>query len=327
MGSKIQKTITRLQGTIEEGQYYEAHQQLRTIASRYVKQENYSAAVDILFSGAQSLLKAGQGGSGGDLCLFLVDVYKNAELKPDAGTKEKLLTLLRLFSPDEPSRKRFIADMIAWSSAFGEFPAGDPELHHVVGTLYSEDNNVYDAERHLTLGTKDSPEHLIRLEYDWYSEDDSHTAALYAARAVFPYLLIGNVRDATRSLQLFTSRLRETNGSLSVQEVGSGSVEAKLYPSLPLLNFLSLLLLAVQRGSADLYRQLMNHYATYLQETSSWGESLELVGEMYFGVPVRRQTNPLMDMMGSLFGGAGGPAAPPTKSRKIQAAPPAADLD
>jgi hypothetical protein len=72
---------------IEEGQFYEAHQQLRVVASRYVKQENYDAAIDILYSGAQSLLKAGQGGSGGDLCLFLIDVYKSAELKPDVSNK------------------------------------------------------------------------------------------------------------------------------------------------------------------------------------------------------------------------------------------------
>lgn len=25
-----------------------------------------------------------------------------------------------------------------WSSKFGEYPAGDPELHHVIGTLYAE---------------------------------------------------------------------------------------------------------------------------------------------------------------------------------------------
>ncbi len=25
-----------------------------------------------------------------------------------------------------------------WSSKYGEFPAGDPEIHHVVGTLYAE---------------------------------------------------------------------------------------------------------------------------------------------------------------------------------------------
>ncbi|KAK5143235.1 hypothetical protein LTR04_001948 [Oleoguttula sp. CCFEE 6159] len=112
--SKIQKTIARQQQKIEEGQFYEAHQQLRVIASRYVKQENWDAAIDVLFSGAGLLLKAGQGGSGGDLCMFLLEVYNKAELKPDAANKAKLLELLRSFPPDEPTRKRFIGEMIGY---------------------------------------------------------------------------------------------------------------------------------------------------------------------------------------------------------------------
>ena len=54
------------------------------------------------------------------------------------GDIGKLLTLLRSFPPEEPTKKRFITDMVAWSSRFGEFPAGDPELHHVAGMLYAE---------------------------------------------------------------------------------------------------------------------------------------------------------------------------------------------
>ena len=77
-------------GSIQEGNYYEAHQQLRTIAARYVKQAKYDAAVDVLFGGAQSLLRAGQGGSGGDLCLFLVDTYKTSERRPDADSKGEI---------------------------------------------------------------------------------------------------------------------------------------------------------------------------------------------------------------------------------------------
>lgn len=103
--------LTTLSRTTE-GQYYEAQQQTRVVAARYVKQSNYNAAVDILFNVAQSLLKAGQGGSGGDLSLFLVDVYKQAELKPDASNKGKLLVLLRLFDAEEPTRKKYIGEMI-----------------------------------------------------------------------------------------------------------------------------------------------------------------------------------------------------------------------
>jgi len=186
-------------------------------------------------------------------------------------------------------------------------------LHHVAGSLYAEEHNAYDAERHLTLGTKDSVELLARLEYDWYSADDSHTAAQYAARAVFPYLLVGNIRDASKSLQIFTARLSESNKSLTVQDINSGGTSVRLYPSLPLLNFLSLLLLAIQKGSADLFRQLKSHYAVHIKEVGIWDEALETVAEIYFGISPPRQGNPLLDMMGSMFGGG---AAPKKQQKK-----------
>jgi hypothetical protein len=79
-----------------------------------------------------------------------------------------------------------------------------------------------------------------------------------------------------------------------------------VYPSLPLLNFLGLLLLAVERGEAALYRQLKSHYASHLKDVN-FGEALEQIGEMYFGIKQPRQGNPMMDMLGNMFmGGMGG---------------------
>jgi hypothetical protein len=214
-----------------------------------------------------------------------------------------------------------------WSAKCGEYPAGDPELHHVAGSLYAEEHDAYDAERHLTLGTKDSPEIFARLEYEWYAQDDAHTAALYAARAVFPYLLTGNVRDATKSLSAFTSRLTEANKNLSVQDVSSSSSDMRIYPSLPLLNFLGLLLLAVQKGSADLFQQLNTKYAAHIKEVGIWEEALTSVGEMYFGIQRPRQGNALLDMMGSMFGGGGAPAKQQPKRVGAASAPVAEGLD
>ena len=237
--------------------------------------------------------------------------------------------------------------MIAWSSQFGEYPNGDPELHHVAGTLNADgmkvlrlasisnnadyiDAEPYEAERHLALGTKDSPEQLARVEYDWYMQDDSHTAALYAARAIFPYLLTGNLRSANKAHLIFTSRLSASNKSLTVQEVSGKSSDARLYPSLPLLNFLGLLLLAIQRGSADLYRQLAKHYAPYVKEVGIWDDALAQIGEQYFGIKIPRQGNPLFDMMGSMLFGGGGASPKPEKAKpkKVEGpAPPVVDLD
>ncbi|KAF2868301.1 hypothetical protein BDV95DRAFT_579552 [Massariosphaeria phaeospora] len=323
--SKIEKAIQRQQEKIAEGQFYEAHQQLRVIASRYTKQSNWTAATDILFSGAQSLLQAGQGGSGGDLCIFLLDVYNKGEVAPDAASKGKLLSLLRAFPKDEPTRKKVVNEMVAWSAKFGEYPVGDPEIHHVAGTLYAESLEPYDAERHLVLGTKDSPEALAQLEYSWYEADESYTAPLYVARAVLPYLLTGNLRAANKFFLLFTSRLGQ-KANLAVQEVSTSSSDMRVYPSLPLLNFLGLLLLAVERGEAALFRQLKSHYASHLKD-ANWDEALDQVGEMYFGVKIPRQGNPMMDMLGNMFMG-GGMGGGGKKDKKIDApAPPAPGLD
>jgi hypothetical protein len=143
---------------------------------------------------------------------------------------------------------------------------------------------------------------------------------------VFPYLLTGNLRDASKSFKLFTGQLVEANKSLAVQDVISGSSDVRIYPSLPLLNFLSLLLLAVQKGSADLFRQLKSKYAIHLKEVDDWDEALTSVGEMYFNIQRPRQGNPLFDMMGSMFGGG---AAPPKQQPKrvVGSTPVAEGLD
>ncbi|KAI5862785.1 DUF410-domain-containing protein [Durotheca rogersii] len=303
-GDKIEKIISRLQARIGEGQFYEAQQQTRVVAARYTKASNWEAAIDILYNVAQSLLKAGQGGSGGDLCVLLVDTYKQAELKPDPASKNKLLTCLRLFDSEEPTRRKYIGEMISWSSKYGEYPAGDPELHHVVGSLYAEEHEPYDAEKHLILGTKDSAEVLARLEYEWFKQDEAHTAALYAGRAVLPYLLTGNVRAANTCYRTFTSALNQDNqGQLGIQDVSSSTADIRVYPSIPLLNFLGLLLLAVQRGGGDVHKQLFTKYGTLLGEVEAWQEPLEMIAEMYFGIQRPRQSNPLMDMMSGFFGG------------------------
>lgn len=166
------------------------------------------------------------------------------------------------------------------------------------------------------------------MEYEWYKSDEPSTAPLYAARAVIPYLLVGNVRAANKAMLLFTSKLASTAG-LSVQEVGSAQSDLRVYPSLPLMNFLGLLLLSIQRGSSDLFRQLKSQYASHIKEVGSWDEALAQIGEMYFGIKIPSQSNPLMDMMGSfLMGGGGGMGGGQKKAAAPKiGGPPAPGLD
>lgn len=207
--------------------------------------------------------------------------------------------------------------------------AGKDCIKPLTRALHAEELEPYDAERHLTLGTKDSPQELARLEYEWYSgDDDPSTAGIYAARAVFPFLIVGNLRAANQALLLFCSRLGQGSASLAMQEVSGATSDLRVYLDMPLLNFLSLLLLAVERGAADLFRTLKGQYSRYIQEQDGWDEALESVGEMYFGVRKPRQGNPLFDMMGSMFGGGGGAkASAKPKVGKVEAPAPAPTLD
>lgn len=271
-------------------------------------------------------MKAGQGGSGGDLGCLLVEVYRKGQIKVETESRGKLLSILRAFPPREPTKKKFVDAITQWSIEHGEFPNGDPELHHAAGTIFAEEHEPYEAERHLALGTKDSPEQLVKVEYTWYTQDDSHTAALYAARAVFPYLLTGNLRSANKAYLIFTTKLSSSNPSLGVQEVSNTIAEIRVYPVLPLLNFLGLLLLAIQRGTPTLFKQLARHYAVHIREVGIWDDALAQIGDHWFGIPIPRQGNPLFDMMGSMMGFGGSPkASPKPAAKKAEVAPPPAE--
>ncbi|KAM5433390.1 hypothetical protein McanMca71_007447 [Microsporum canis] len=341
MTSRIEKTIARQQEKIASGAYYEAHQQLRVIAARYIKQSNYDAAANILSGGAKALLQAGaqQGvsASGGDLAIMLVlEVYNKAgwEVADDETGKERkqrLIELLQEFPPEEPTRKRYINEIISWSSKFGDLERGDPDLHHSIGSIYAQENEPYDAERHLAFGTVESAETLGKLEYNWYTYDAQHTAGIYCCRAVFPYLLTGNILNANKAFLVFTRLLStsESGKALGVQEVSSQQNDVRVYPSLPLLNFTNLLLLAIQRGTPDLFRQLLKQYQSHIKEAGEWDHALAHIGELYFGIKIPKQSNPLMDMMGMFFGGPSGQpksSEQPKASKRVEA-PPSLDLD
>ena len=273
--------------------------------------------------------------------MLLNDVYTKGEYEVSEASKNRLIEVLRAFPRGEPTRKRFVQEMIGWSARFGDLERGDPDLHHAAGALYAEEGEAYEAERHLLLGTPASVPILAGLHYTWYAADSPHLAATYASRSVLPHLVLGNLGSATTAFQLFTSRLTSTNPQLFTQTIDSSKSSIRVFPSLPLLNFLSLLLLACQKGDSGLFKQLAKHYAVHLKETEDmWGEALLNVGEIWFGIRIPKGGNPLFDMVGSMFFGGGGqkPSTPRSSTpkpkgevKKVESAaaatPPTMDLD
>lgn len=305
------------------------------VTSRHLKTLDYTSAADILSNGSLLLLRAGQGGSGGDLAItLLTDVYIKAQWPVDKANKSRILEILKAFQPGEPTRKRFIQEITNWSTKpdiEGSHPErGDPELHHEIGVLLANEGEAYEAERHLLLGqTPQSSQPLAKMHYDWYKEDSPHTAAIYASRSVLPYLILGNLQSATTALAVFTSLLLTNNTSIPTQTIESSKTSVRIFPALPLLNFLSLLVLSVQKADRSLFQQLAKHYATHLKDLDDlWSDALAKIGEIWFGIKLPRQSgsNPLFDMMGSMLFGGNQPK-PPAAGRSSTPKPPQAQID
>jgi golgi to ER traffic protein 4 len=130
-----------------------------------------------------------------------------------------------------------------------------------VSALMTEDD-VSNAERHLLLGTRSSPPILAKLLYDYFLEDEPHKAGHYISRAVLPYLCLQNLRDAQVALNTFVTLL--TNGHYIPPHSKIEGVE--IFPSLPHINFLSLLLVACQRGAPEFFNNLKRQYSQSLEE-------------------------------------------------------------
>ncbi|ODQ67923.1 DUF410-domain-containing protein [Nadsonia fulvescens var. elongata DSM 6958] len=309
MSTKLDKTIARSQEKIAEGLFYEAHQGIRTVAARYIRAKSYNEAIQVLYSGAEALLKADQAGSASDLTSYLIDTYNISETKVDSTSRARIIQLLMLFDHSEPTLKRIGQESIAWSSKFGPLPQGDSELHHVLGSIYAKDNEAYEAEKHLLLGTKESPEILANLLFEWSQEDPEaeNNAPLYMARGVLGYLALGDIRDAKKISKVFIAKFIQTTGSspksFNAFDDESGNSTIYIFPKAPIFDFLQLLIITCQTKSTEMYQRLHGRYINVVSVIDAFKSPVSKIAEIFFGIKPVRQANMLQDLMGSLFGG------------------------
>lgn len=288
-------------GRIASGQLYEAHQAVRTIAARYIRQKAYGEAIEVLYNAAKQLLEANEAGSASDLTLYLLSTYNLAETPVDGDSKARVVELVTKFDPAEPTLKSIAHEVTQWSGKFGPKPFGDRELHHVLGSIFVRADEAYEAERHLLLGTKESAPLLAELLYEWYGEqEDAESAALYLSRGVLGYLAIQNIRDAKVVLATFLSKLKESR-RLEASEVGQDGITIDAYTQAPLLTFLQLLVVTCQYKNADLFNRLKTRYRAQIEDVQAFQKPLVVIGQSIFGIAPQRQANILQDLMGSLF--------------------------
>ncbi|KAG4304001.1 hypothetical protein PORY_002524 [Pneumocystis oryctolagi] len=317
----LDKNILKFQKALNEQQYYEAHQLLRTVVNRCVKASQYDKAIDLLYSSSKTLLEMKQFASGGDLALYMVKVYDLMKLKPDRVSKVRVIDLLRLFDSGEPLRKRLIHDSLTWSGKYGDIAVGDSELHHEVGKILAHEGNLFEAEKHLVLGTRESFEPFMSLLRGYLDQDVLDKAPFYTSRAVFPYLMIHNIACAIQAYRIMARHLVDQH-NVTTQILSSFSADIILFPFMPLMNFLCFLILTCQRTSSDLFFTLKAHYEDALKQAPSWKQSLDKIAETYFGIRAEgAPTNEWANLMRQLFSSDLAPSDNSSSSRSPQRLP------
>ncbi|KAG0054785.1 hypothetical protein BGZ83_010461 [Gryganskiella cystojenkinii] len=315
------KVLQKLEKSVGEGNYYEAHQMYRTVANRYVKAQNYKDAIDLLHSGSLLLLKHKQTGSGTDLALYLVEVYNLDKVPVSEESRDRIFDLAELMDAENSQRKSFLQSAISWSSSNGEYKNGDPLLHHFFGLIFWREKEYGQAESHLLVGTQESAEALGLVLYEWSELEPSHDKGAYLARGVLQELAMRNLRDANTVFKTFVERLPASYLAES-KSAPNGSKTIQTYKS-PLLNLTQMTLLSCQTGNASIFKQIATKYKPVLAIDENFGDLMTAIGERFFGVRAPKQANMLADLMSSLFSGApaGGPARPALDAASGQSAP------
>ncbi|TEB27088.1 cytoplasmic protein [Coprinellus micaceus] len=300
---------------------YEAHQKARTFASRYNKSGQYDIAIDVLFQSARELLKTGQPGSGVDLGGFMLDVYDTKGEKVTPESRGRLTQLIALTGAEGGWRQTLIQKSIAWSAKHGEYPTGDPELHHYVGELLFKEGQYDIAEQHLLAsGTRDSARLLADAFLQWAGSGAANFG-LFALRGTIPYLQNGSILAAKAFIKQFAKGLPASILSTATSVPVSDSDEV-IMTSESLVNFSQLAVVTCQRAQGDKSKVPRESWVRLCGTYQSRGGPLALpevrrslgeIATLYFAIPPPRgaAANPFGDIMSSLLGGGmGGPSAP-----------------
>ncbi|KAG7562397.1 hypothetical protein FFLO_02177 [Filobasidium floriforme] len=323
--AKLTPSILRyLESSPPDG--YSAHQKARTTAARLVHSGHKQEAIQVLFISAKELLKVQEWGSGTDLGCYMVETYRSAEVQVDSESKARVTQLLALMTSEGTWRKKLADLTIKWSLEFGDCQTGDPDLHKYIGELYYKDRKFVQAEQHLVASCKrDAAVTLAEMAYEWCGKG-AEDPAPYACRVVIPFISITPpaILPARTFLSKFITLLSSSDSSFIATTLTYGSGELPLTTS-STLNWLQMAVLTVQRAPAEgvsgvqargttggisrEWESLVRKYKGQDKVVGSQAvqEALLHISTNTFKIPPPRQAGggpDLMNLMGSLFGGA-----------------------
>ncbi|KAI8823962.1 uncharacterized protein EV422DRAFT_301199 [Fimicolochytrium jonesii] len=334
-GAGVARVLEKLATSVKDGNYYEAHQMYHSVCQRYLKQRKIASALQLLHQGAKNMLEHDQLGSAADLASRMLDVYDGEKLGVDDATRSRALDIFYDFPLRTEQCDQYVRNSLKWSAKFGEYPTGDPLMHHAIGSRYYKEKQYYDAEFHFLYGPSSSAAAYGHMAHDWSTEDYFPDAGYFILRAVVQYLALRKIHHAATAFEAFAKDLpadakAQTVPFDKVAEFTVGKTptpEVVVYKS-SLVNFAQLLVLCAQMDAPAQFTVLRNEYRSVYSFDGFVVEMVEKIADVLFGLGPKRAANPFEDIMKSFFGGApGGGAAPRAARPSIQSSIQNLDMD
>lgn len=306
-----QRVLQKLNKSIEDGEYYEAHQLIRTLYFRYISQKSYDEAIEIVHNGACLFLKHRQEGSGNDLALLMLECFRTAKVPVGDDTLGKIKSLFELFEPGSLDRHEFVKEAIKWTSeADPSLKYGHPELHLLCAHIFWKEKNFSDSQYHF-LFTSDGQQCATMLVESATTLGYPGESDLFVTQAVLQFLCLQNLLTANIVFFKYTAQHPDFSGI--------GPPYQK-----PLLNFVWFLLLVIERkGTLSQFTVLCEKYQLSIERDPVYKEYLDRIGQLFFGLPPKPSNKGMMegilgDLMQTLIGGEGNNGASASNAMSIE---------
>ncbi|XP_068631747.1 Golgi to ER traffic protein 4 homolog [Battus philenor] len=278
------RVLDKLEVSINNGEYYEAHQMYRTLYFRYLGQKKYEDLLNLLYKGSSLLLKHDQQGSGADLAILIVEVLTKSETKTSEEWIEKVASLFGQMHSSIPEREIFLTNAVKWSMDSNK--KGHPLLHKKIAEIYWKEKKYTSAYKHF-LHSNDGTAYASMLIELHTTKGYKSEVDLFVAQAVLQILCLRNIQMANDTFNHYTSfhpTIKNDKGPPY---------------KFPLLNFLWFLLRAIEKKNVMQFKILRNWYAISLKRDPNYFSYLDNIGRIWFNIEIpQNNKNP-----NSMFGG------------------------
>jgi len=298
------RVLAKLNASLENGNFYEAHQMYRTLYYRYTAQKKYGEIESMLYEGAVKLFDKDQGGSGADLSKLYLENLTTAESEgaveaSDATRSDqseqrmrRVVTLFASIPSSLPDKDVFLSQAIKWSSDKRDYPSGHPRLHQLLAYEFWKIKK-YPESRHHFLYSFDGRGCGQMLADFHHERGFVREIDLFIVGTVLQYLTLKKHIAAAVALQSYAHKHPKISSSK-----GGGNPPFKH----PLMNFVWLLLLAIEhKQSVAAFTTLIEKYKPSLRRDPMFLEYLDKIGQHFFGVPPPQRGPPPGGMLSGIF--------------------------